>query len=265
MSKDKDFLDFFEEDIKSKKLNTLINNSDLSLEYFINIVIKNDKQIPSLHLKLTNDNADNTEELFNIYSEEMTLINELEKINQKPFLTPKNKEDIELFHKFCAKTELLKVSFLRSFMAVNELIPYDKKTINSVLETLIPSCSYNEETEVFSMELNFVPYLKFNTVKEFAKVKNVVLRLITEGINRMKIKPKYDKNAVLIIFTLYSPYLFDVDNVEFKYIIDAFRYSGFFYDDNCNCVSYMVEGNQTKKHPLIKVKIIKKSDLKLCN
>ena len=129
MSKDKDFLDFFKNDIKSKKLNTLINNSDLSLEYFINTVIKNDKQIPSLDLKLTNDNADNTEELFNSYSEEMTLINELEKINQKPFLTPKNKEDIELFHKFCAKTELLKVSFLRSFMAVNELIPYDKKLL----------------------------------------------------------------------------------------------------------------------------------------
>ncbi|MBV1818020.1 hypothetical protein [Clostridium cochlearium] len=81
----------------------------------------------------------------------------------------------------------------------------------------------------------------------------------------MKNKPKYNENAVLIIFSLYSPYLFDVDNVEFKYIIDAFRYSGFFYNDNCNCVSYMVEGKQTKKHPLIKVKIIKKSDLKLCN
>lgn len=33
------------------------------------------------------------------------------------------------------------------------------------------------------MELNFVSYLKFNTVKEFSKVKNVVLRLIIEGIN----------------------------------------------------------------------------------
>ncbi|SNV76726.1 hypothetical protein [Clostridium cochlearium] len=144
MPKDKDFLDFFKDDIKFKNLNTLINNSDLSLEYFINTVIKSDKQLPSLHLKLTNDNVDNTEELFNIYAKEMTLINELEKLNQKPFLTPKNKEDIHLFHNFCVKTELLKVSFLRSFMAINELIPYDKKTITSVLEPLIPNCSYNE-------------------------------------------------------------------------------------------------------------------------
>ncbi|SQB35505.1 Uncharacterised protein [Clostridium cochlearium] len=33
MHKDKDFLDFFKDDIKFKNLNTLINNSDLSLEY----------------------------------------------------------------------------------------------------------------------------------------------------------------------------------------------------------------------------------------
>ena len=220
-----------------------------------------DNSMPSLHLKSAS-NIDNEEELFNIYAKEISLLHKLDNVNQKPFLTLKNKEEIKLFHDFCAKTELLKVNFLCSFMAVNELVPYDESSINTVLEPFIPSCSYNRETNVFDMDLDFAPYLKFNTIKDFSKVKNVVVRLITEGINRMKTKPKYNKEAVLIIFTLYSPYIFDVDNIEVKYIIDAFRYAGFFYDDSYKYVSYMVRG-KSNKHPLIKVKIIPETSAKI--
>ncbi|MCY6354354.1 hypothetical protein [Clostridium sp. ZS2-4] len=193
-----------------------------------------------------------------VWDENAELIKAFEKINSKPVLTIKNKADLLFYHDFCAKTEYIKAKFLESFYAVNEIMPYDDDTVDSVLEPVIPKCEFDPENEIFHMKLDFVPFLHFSSIKEFIKVKHAILRLTLEGIKRLKVKPNYGKNAVLIIFTLYSPYVFDVDNVDFKYIIDAFRYSKFFYDDSYKYVSYMVEGRENKMHPLIEVKIIRK-------
>ena len=76
----------------------------------------------------------------------------------------------------------------------------------------------------------------------------------------MSEKSHYGTDPILIIFSIYHKYIFDLDNIELKYVIDAMRYSHFFHDDSYKYVSYLVEGKNTKEQSMFKVKIIKKSD-----
>lgn len=193
------------------------------------------------------------------------LLNEIEKLNSRRMFAHIEGDEIVKYHEFCNRYEFARFNFINKFLYVNNILPYDNKTFESVIEPLIPECTYDEKSEIFDMNLSFIPYLKFDTLREFVSVKNVIIQLIMEGVKRLPIKPNYDKEAVLIVFTLQSPYEFDLDNIEVKYIIDALRYSGFFYDDSCKYVSYLVQGNILKEHPLVNVKIIKKSSVKFPN
>ena len=128
------------------------------------------------------------------------------------------------------------------------------------MEPYIPQCKFDTKTQIFTMDFSFVPHLKAEYLKKFVKTKNALVFLIMEGIKKMKIKPLYDKEPVMVIFTISNKYLFDVDNIEVKYIIDAMRYSKFFYDDSYNYLSYMVIGKETDGPCLMTIKVIKKSD-----
>jgi hypothetical protein len=77
------------------------------------------------------------------------------------------------------------------------------------------------------MDFNFVQYLKIDYLKKYVKIKTGHMHLVLEGINGMEAKPNYNKKQVLIIFSIAKNCLFDVDNIEIKYIIDAMRYSHF--------------------------------------
>jgi len=81
-----------------------------------------------------------------------------------------------------------------------------------------------------------------------------------QGIKRMHEKPNYGTDSILIIFSVYYKYIFDVENIELKYVIDAMRYLYFFHDDSYKYILYLVEGKNTKEQSMFKVKIIKKSD-----
>ena len=218
----------------------------------------------SLDLPVADVCDDNScESLMKNYERYIELTEAFEKANANIVIPEKTAESIEWFHELREKYEIIVSKFLDHFIRTNELIPYNPDVVNEVLEPFIPKCFYDEKKEVFEMEIDFVPYLKFKSIKDFSLVKNTLVYLIMEGIKRMKVKPNYNKKAVLIIFSLYSPFLFDLDNVEIKYIIDAMRYSHFFADDSCNYVSYMVEGKEEKTHPCMKVKVVKKNSVKI--
>jgi len=172
-------------------------------------------------------------------------------------------QTLEYFHEFCARTELAKNTFIDDFIYMHDLKLIDDLTFINALNPLVPLCSLDSTTGVFTMELNFMPYLKFKSLKDFTKVKNNILYLIMQGISKMKEKPCYGKEPVVISFTMHSKFLIDLDNVEVKYIIDAMRYSHFFEDDSFNYVSILIEGIKTKEAPFITVKVIKKADFKL--
>lgn len=206
----------------------------------------------------------NFNNVFNNWTQHNALMSELKQLNEKFTITNELQNQLNLYYDFCSKTELIKFDFIDNlikFSEINKLNIYDNKCteiLDDAINILIPKCNYNETTEVFNMDLTFVPYLNLNTIKGFSKMKNITTYLILEGIKQLKVKPKYDRKEVLIIFDLYSPYVFDVDNIEVKYIIDALRYAGFFHDDNCQYVSYMVQGHALKELPLMNIKIIKK-------
>lgn len=190
------------------------------------------------------------------YTRFNTLMDELEK---HPIRTNADK-NIKLFNDFCERYEQIKSDFIQSLIRLNDLGVMTDNSFNIALEPYLPKCNYDTKTEVFTMDFNFVPHLKVAYLRKFAKPKNAFVFLIMEGIKKMDIKPNYDKEPVIIIFTISKKYMFDVDNVEIKYIIDAMRYSKFFYDDSYDCVSYMVEGKPTDGQSLMTIKVVKKRD-----
>jgi len=190
------------------------------------------------------------------YSQFHRLMDELEK---HPIRTNAD-ENIKLFNAFCEQYEQIKGDFIQSLIHLNDLEVMPAISFNKALDPYLPKCNYDTKTEVFTMDFNFVPHLKVEYLRKFAKPKNAFVYLIMEGIKKMNIKPNYNKEPVIIIFTISKKYLFDVDNVEIKYIIDAMRYSKFFYDDSYDCVSYMVQGKNTDGQSLMTIKVVKKSD-----
>lgn len=186
-----------------------------------------------------------------------TLLNEL---NEQPIKTNQT-DSIQYYHNICEKFESIKTDFIDKIIKLNELQIITDKEFNLALEPMIPKCIFDSKTEIFTMDFNFVPYLKIDYLKKFVKIKNALMYLIMEGINKMEMKPKYEE-PVLIIFSISKKFLFDIDNIEIKYVIDSLRYSHFFTDDSYNYISYLVEGKETKKHPSMTVTIIKKSALK---
>ena len=190
------------------------------------------------------------------YSRFHTLMDELEK---HPIRTNADK-NIKLFNDFCEQYEQIKADFIQSLIKLHDLGIMTDNSFNIGLEPYLPKCNYDTKTEVFTMDFNFVPHLKVDYLRKSNKSKNALVFLIMERIKKMDIKPNYDKEPVIIIFTISKKYLFDVDNVEIKYIIDAMRYSKFFYDDSYDYVSYMVEGKKTDGQCQMAVKVVKKCD-----
>jgi len=186
-----------------------------------------------------------------------TLLNEL---NEHPIKTNRT-DNIQYYHNICEKFESIKSDYIDRMINLQELKIITDAAFNATLEPLIPKCNFDSKTGIFTMDFNFVPYLKIDYLKKFVKIKNALMYLIMESINQIEMKPRYEE-PILIIFSISKKFLFDVDNIEIKYIIDSLRYSHFFADDSYNYISYMVEGNETKKHPSMTVTIIKKSDLK---
>ena len=184
----------------------------------------------------------------------------LEELNNHPIKTDQD-ANIQCYHNLCEKFESVKVNFIEEMINLKELQIITDEVFNKALDPLIPRCNFDNKTETFTMELSFVPYLKIDYLKKFVRIKNALMYLIMEGINRMEDKPSYDKEPVLIIFSVSKPNLFDVDNIEIKYIIDAMRYSHFFFDDSCNYISYLVRGKETKRQSMLSVKIIKNCDI----
>ena len=99
---------------------------------------------------------------------------------------------------------------------------------NKDLDPQIIGCTYDSKSEIFTIHFNFVPHVKSMYSRDVYKAKNALICLVMQGIKRMIVKPSYDKELVIIIFSVYHSYRFDVDNVEIKYLIDAMRYSHFF-------------------------------------
>ncbi|MBU3200305.1 hypothetical protein LL037_18665 [Clostridium estertheticum] len=202
---------------------------------------------------------ENEEQYFNQsgkYTLYHTLLNEL---NQHPIKTNQD-ANIQYYHNISEKFESIKGDYIDKMINLRELQIITDTAFNTALEPLIPKCIFDSKTEVFRMDFNFVPYLKIDYLKKFVKIKNALMYLIMESINQMKTKPKY-KEPVLIIFSISKKFLFDVDNIEIKYIIDSLRYSHFFEDDSYNYISYMVEGKDTKEGSRMTVTIIKKSTI----
>lgn len=185
----------------------------------------------------------------------------LDELNQQPIKTDQD-SNIRFYHNLCEKYEQMKTSFIEEMINLNKLQIINDVVFKKALDPLIPKCCFDNKTGNFTMQFNFVPFLKIDYLKKFVKIKNALVYLIMEGIKNMLDKPSYGKEPVLIIFSISNPFLFDVDNIEIKYIIDAMRYSHFFYDDSYNYISYLVQGKKTKGHGLMTVKIIKKSDIK---
>ncbi len=185
-----------------------------------------------------------------------TLLNQL---NEHPIKTNQT-HNIQYYHNICEKFETIKTDFIDKMINLQELKIITDTAFNAALEPLIPKCYFDSKTEIFTMDFSFVPYLKIDYLKKFVKIKNALMYLIMEGINLMQVKPKYE-GPVLIIFSISKKFLFDVDNIEIKYIIDSLRYLHFFADDSYNYISYLVEGKETKKHPSMTVTIIRKSDI----
>ncbi|MBZ9624393.1 hypothetical protein G9F71_016190 [Clostridium sp. FP2] len=185
----------------------------------------------------------------------------LDELNKHPIKTNQD-INIQYYHNLCEKFETVKTNFIEEMIHQNKLQIISDTVFENALDPLIPKCKYDNKTEIFTMDFNFVPYLKIDYLKKFVKIKNALMYLIMEGIKRMEEKPNYYKQPVLIIFSIAKPILFDVDNIEIKYIIDAMRYSNFFYDDSYNYVSYLVQGKETKEHGLMTVTIVKKSDIR---
>ena len=183
----------------------------------------------------------------------------MDELNKHPVRTNVD-ENMKIYNEFCEKFEYIKASFIERLIQLNHIEVITDNRLCEDLEPYIPKCNYDTDTEVFNMDFSFVPHLKAEYLKKFVKVKNAFVFLIMEGIKQMEIKPHYDKEPVIVIFTICSKYIFDVDNVEIKYIIDAMRYSGFFYDDSYNYLSYLVQGKKTDGQGPINVKVIKKSD-----
>jgi len=183
----------------------------------------------------------------------------MDELNKNPIKTNVD-ANIKRYNEFCEKFEYIKADFIERLIQLNELGIITDNRFDEDLEPYIPKCNYDVETEIFTMDFNFVPHLKAEYLKKFVKAKNAFVFLIMEGIKKMDIKPHYNKEPVMVIFTISKKYLFDVDNVEIKYIIDAMRYSKFFYDDSYNYLSYMVQGNETDGPCLMTIKVIKKSD-----
>ncbi len=182
-----------------------------------------------------------------------TLLNEL---NQHPLKTNQD-ANIQYYHNISEKFESIKSDYIDKMINLQELQIITDTAFNAALEPLIPKCNFNSKTEIFTMDFSFVPYLKIDYLKKFVKIRNALMYLIMKGVNRMEMKPKYEE-PVLIIFSISKKFLFDVDNIEIKYIIDSLRYSHFFEDDSYNYISYLVEGKETKKHPSMTVTITKK-------
>lgn len=184
----------------------------------------------------------------------------LAELNQQPIKTDQD-ANIQFYHNLCEKSVQMVTRFIEEMINLDELQIITDVVFKKALNPLVPKCSYDDKTEIFTMEFNFVPFLKIDYLKKFVKVKNALVYLIMEGIKNMLQKPSYDKEPVLIIFTVAKPFLFDVDNIEIKYIIDAMRYSHFFYDDSYNYISYLVRGKKTKEDSVMTVKIIKESNI----
>jgi hypothetical protein len=187
------------------------------------------------------------------YSRFNNLMTELEK---HPVRTNADK-NIQLFNNFCERYEQIKGDFIQYLINLNHIGVMTDDAFNKGLEPYLPKCNYDTKTEIFTMDFNFVPHLKVEYLQKLAKPKNALVFLIMEGIKRMHTRPNYDKEPVMIIFTVSKKHLFDVDNIEVKYIIDAMRYSKFFYDDSYDCVSYMVEGKKTDGQCQMAVKVVK--------
>jgi len=198
------------------------------------------------------------------YDEELEkLLIAIENANKKPLNYEFLQLESEKFREFLRRSEEAKFLFAKRLLYIQDMYPIPIPEIEEILKPLIPKCEYDIKKDIFRMKINFVPYLQFNTIKGFGLIKTMIIRLITAAVNEMKVKPSYDKDAVLIIFSLKSPQEFDVDNIDFKYIIDALRYSGIFYDDTSKYISYLVQGNENEKEPFIDVKIVRKSTVKI--
>ncbi|MBU3188769.1 hypothetical protein K9O30_06290 [Clostridium bowmanii] len=207
---------------------------------------------------MINENEEEFYDELGKYTLYRTLLDEL---NKHPIKTYQD-VNIQYYHNLCEKFETIKTDYIEEMIHLHELQIITDVVFQTALDPIIPKCFYDSKTEIFTMDFNFVPFLKIDYLKKFVKIKNALMYLIIEGINRMEEKPNYNKEPVLIIFTIAKSRFFDVDNIEIKYIIDSFRYSHFFYDDSYNYVSYLVEGKETKGQGLMTVTIIKKSDIK---
>jgi len=184
----------------------------------------------------------------------------MNKLNEYPVRTDVD-EHIKVYNDFCTKSEVIKANLLSEIIHLHKIEAISDYEFNKALDQHIPKCNYDIKTEVFTMEFNFVPHIKSMYSRDVWKIKNALVCLVMEGIKRMDVKPNYDKEPMIILFTISNKYSFDVDNVEIKYVIDAMRYSKFFYDDSYDYVSYMVEGKHTDGQSLMTVKVVKKSDL----
>lgn len=207
-------------------------------------------------MKYEKDDGMDTFKEFGEYSRFHTLMDELEKHPVRSNVD----EAIKQFNAYCEQYEQIKGDFIQNQINLHDLGFMTDDCFNQRLEPYLPKCNYDTKTEVFTMDFNFVPHLKVAYLKRLATPKNALVFLIMEAIKKMDIKPYYDKEPVMIIFSISKKYLFDVDNVEIKYIIDAMRYSKFFYDDTYDCVSYMVEGKPTDGQSLMTIEVVKKRD-----
>lgn len=134
---------------------------------------------------------------FGEYSWFHTLMDELDK---HPVRTNVDK-DIKHFNAFCEQYEQIKGDFIQSQIRLHDLGVMTDDCFNQRLEPYLPKCNYDIKTEVFTIDFNFVPHLKVEYLRKFAKPKNALVFLIMEGIKKMDIKPNYDKEPAMIIFS----------------------------------------------------------------
>ncbi|MBU3217804.1 hypothetical protein LL033_10015 [Clostridium estertheticum] len=133
-------------------------------------------------------------------------------------------ENIKHYNEFCDKAEVVKANFVNEMIRLYELKIITDDVFNKALDPQLPVCNYNNKAEIFTMDFNFIPHVKSMYSRDVYKVKNALICMIMQGIKRMVEKPHYGTEPILIIFSVYHQYIFDVDNIELKYVIDAMRY-----------------------------------------
>ena len=113
-------------------------------------------------------------------------------------------EHIKCYNHFCEKSEVAKANFVNEMIHLYELQIITDDVFIKALDMQISTCKYDSKTEIFTMDFKFVPHVKSMYSRDVYKIKNALIFIIMEVIKRMKNKPNYDKEPMLIIFSVYS-------------------------------------------------------------